>query len=349
MNGTDGREDVPTGPHGLVVGRFLPPHSGHAALVRRALRACGRVTICLLPGPTAGPADEARADWLRELHPTANVVVATGDGDANGAEGRADLVRSSVGDGPERLFGGGERDAELARRLGIELDEGMGSGLPTAEVRRDPPAHWAELGSPVRAALARRVVVTGAESTGKTTLCRRLAERFRSVWVPEFGRDLTVLKARTLPPEPWQPADFSWIAAEQERLALEAARRGGPIVFVDTDAIATRVWEQRYLERASHATERIAEASRADLYLLTVPDVPWIADGVRDGDQEIREWMTERLRELLGRTGAPVIELAGDWETRDRLAVEACSALLADRAGFMRRREGWTPPPVHRA
>lgn len=343
------RDGSASGVHGLVVGRFLPPHAGHAALVRRALAACGRVTVCLLPGPAGGPADEARADWLRELHPTADVVVAAGDGDAAAVEGRAALVREAVGTGPARLFGCGERDAALARRLGLDFDEGAGSALSTAEVRRDPVSHWAELGSPVRAALARRVVVTGAESTGKTTLCRRLAGRFRSVWVPEFGRDLTVLKSRTMPPEPWQPADFSWIAAEQERLAVEAARRGGPVVFVDTDAIATRVWEERYLERASHATERIAAASRADLYLLTLPDVPWIADGVRDGDQEIREWMTARLRDLLERTGAPVVDLSGAWADRDRAAEDACAALLADRAGFMRGREGWRPPPVHRA
>ena len=33
------------------------------------------------------------------------------------------------------------------------------------------------------------VVLIGAESTGKTSLCERLAARFHTVWVPEFGRE----------------------------------------------------------------------------------------------------------------------------------------------------------------
>ena len=35
--------------------------------------------------------------------------------------------------------------------------------------------------------LVTRVVVTGSESTGKTTLAQQLAEHFQTLWVPEFG------------------------------------------------------------------------------------------------------------------------------------------------------------------
>ena len=33
-----------------------------------------------------------------------------------------------------------------------------------------------------------RVVVVGAESTGKTTLAQRLAVHYQTAWVPEYGR-----------------------------------------------------------------------------------------------------------------------------------------------------------------
>ena len=49
----------------------------------------------------------------------------------------------------------------------------------------------------VRAYLCRRVVITGAESTGTTTLARALAERLGTVWVPEVGR--AVSEARGIP------------------------------------------------------------------------------------------------------------------------------------------------------
>jgi len=35
---------------------------------------------------------------------------------------------------------------------------------------------------------ALRVVIVGCESTGKTTLCQRLAEEFKTNWVAEYAR-----------------------------------------------------------------------------------------------------------------------------------------------------------------
>jgi HTH-type transcriptional repressor of NAD biosynthesis genes len=34
----------------------------------------------------------------------------------------------------------------------------------------------------------KRVLIVGAESTGKTTLAIALAEHYQTTWVPEFGR-----------------------------------------------------------------------------------------------------------------------------------------------------------------
>ena len=39
----------------------------------------------------------------------------------------------------------------------------------------------------------KRVCLLGAESTGKTTLAAALAERFDTVWNPEYGRPYTQL------------------------------------------------------------------------------------------------------------------------------------------------------------
>ncbi|KNE71560.1 hypothetical protein AMAG_15769 [Allomyces macrogynus ATCC 38327] len=46
----------------------------------------------------------------------------------------------------------------------------------------------------LRAYYALRVIFVGAESTGKSTLAARLAEKFGTRWVHEFGRDATEAK-----------------------------------------------------------------------------------------------------------------------------------------------------------
>jgi len=322
--------------HGLVVGRFLPPHAGHHALIEAARERCRRLTVVVLADADDRLALGARRLALAEMHPEARILAASISPAFALAAPADDLVRrvrELASEPVDVLFTGAAAGGELARRLDaahvvLPRDPPL-AALASCEVRRDPAAYWSRLAPAVRAELARRVVVTGSESTGKTTLAARLAARYRTIWVPEFGRDLTVVKQqRTVPPEPWQPADFSWIAAEQERQTNEAARRSGPLVVADTDAIATQVWEERYLERASHATERIAAASRGDLYLLALPDVPWIADGVRDGDQELRHWMTDRIRSIVAARGALLVELAGSWAERECAAVAACDALL---------------------
>jgi NadR type nicotinamide-nucleotide adenylyltransferase len=324
-------------PHGLVVGRFLPPHAGHHALVEAARRRCRRLTVAAVACGGEGFPLAARLAALAETHPGVRIVGAeTAEPFAPGAPGEELVARlgALAAEPVDALFTGSSTGGELAGRLGathvVVPREPALAALASREVRRDPAACWPLLVPATRGELVRRVVVTGSESTGKTTLAARLAARYGTVWVPEFGRELTVVKQqRTVPPEPWQPADFSWIAAEQERRTNEAARRSGPLVFADTDAIATQVWEERYLERASHATERIAAASRADLYLLALADVPWVADGLRDGDAALRGWMTDRIRDLVAPRGVPVVELAGGWEERERTAVAACDALLA--------------------
>jgi NadR type nicotinamide-nucleotide adenylyltransferase len=55
-------------------------------------------------------------------------------------------------------------------------------------LRADPMGSWDYLPECVRPEYVRRIVVTGPESTGKTTLAQGLAERLATTWVPEYAR-----------------------------------------------------------------------------------------------------------------------------------------------------------------
>ncbi|MEV4641345.1 AAA family ATPase [Actinoplanes sp. NPDC049548] len=339
--------------HGLVVGKFYPPHAGHHALIDAAAKACDRVTVVVAPTTRESPPLELRLAWLRAAHPPHVRFVGTYDdhpidyADPAVWDLHMAVFRTAVAtDRVDAVFSGEPYGAELARRFGAAAVTLRREELPVSgtAVRADPVAHWPRLGPGVRSWLARRVVVVGAESTGTTTLARALARHFRlrggvwadTRWVPEFGRELTERKLAALrETDPgarvedvtWDRADFVTVAREQNAAEDEAARTGSPILFGDTDALATTVWEERYLGSCSPAVR--AQIRAPHLYLLTHHEcVPFVDDGLRDGE-DIRPWMTRRFTEVLAAQGVPHRVLTGPYPTRLRDAVVACDALLA--------------------
>lgn len=168
------------------------------------------------------------------------------------------------------------------------------------------------------------VVLTGSEGTGKTALARALAERYRTICVPEAAR----IRAETKG-EPLNSEDVEWIARRHIEDAEAAASRAPGMLLLDTDLVSTVVYALHYYGGCPDWILREARARRGDLYLLHHPDVPWVADGVRDrGDS--RETMHASFVETLASLHARVVEMRGSWSEREGRAVAAIDALLSE-------------------
>ncbi|GAA2137324.1 nicotinamide-nucleotide adenylyltransferase [Kitasatospora kazusensis] len=354
--------------HGLVIGKFYPPHAGHHFLIRTAADACELVTVVAMAADVESVPLAARVSWLREAwagHPHVRVTGVVDnlavDYDSEQAwDGHVALMRDGLATAPaagpvDAVFTSEPYGEELARRFGaaaVVLDQGRETfAVSGTKVRADPVAHWDALEPPVRGWFSRRVVVLGAESTGTTTLSRDLAEALRgrcgphalTRWVPEYGRELTIAKlavARSVAdpsaPAPtvfdleWTDEDFELVCRRQSADEERAAREGGPVLVCDTDALATTVWQERYRGATTAPVHELAAAlpPRA-LYLLTSDrDVPFHDDGLRDGEH-LRPWMTGRFREVLAAGRTPWLELTGDRAERLTRALAAVDALLA--------------------
>src|SRR4051794_10710127 len=98
-----------------------------------------------------------------------------------------------------------------------------------------------------------RVVLTGAESTGKTTTARALAERYRTRWIPEYGRIYTEWFHE--PSDRWESNEFVHIARVQNELEDTVAPLVETLLLCDTDSLLTALWHERYLGRASYEVE----------------------------------------------------------------------------------------------
>jgi len=295
--------------HGLIIGKFYPPHRGHQYLISHAAKACEQVTVLVMAARRETIPLRDRVAWLRETFAGQPSVVVSGVpcdapvdyGDATVWAAQVAVMRAALArDGRppvDRVFSSEPYGAELARwfsagHVTVDADR---AALPVSasQVRWDLAGSWDWLVPAARAGLTTRVVVLGAESTGTTTVTGLLAAHYRArggAWartpcVDEHGREYTLTKwttaraaARTAgSPEPaldeitWTQEDFDVVAREQTRRENAAAAGAGPLVVCDTDAFATAIWERRYLGPAARGLPSWAQDDlpRHDLYLLT--------------------------------------------------------------------------------
>ncbi|QEL14665.1 AAA family ATPase [Limnoglobus roseus] len=317
---------------GMLLGKFLPPHLGHVYLGEFAGRFVDRLTIVVCSLQREPIPGELRFQWMRELFPFDNVVHLTDELPQEPVEHpdfwnlwRSALLRVLPGR-PDYVFASEQYGWRLAEELGAAFVpvDGARSAVPVSGtvIRTDPAANWDYLPRCVRPHFVKRVCVFGPESTGKTTLARRLAEHFGTAWVPEYARTLLESIGREV-----RVKDMERIARGQAASEDALARNATRVLIADTDPLATLVWSDVLFGAVPPAVRELADARAADLYLLTEADVPWVADPVRYRPDGGRDFF-ERCRAELAARGRRFVVIRGDWDERFRTAVAAVEELL---------------------
>lgn len=176
-----------------------------------------------------------------------------------------------------------------------------------------------------------KVAILGAESTGKTTLSRDLAEHFDSFWVPEY--------MRTYLQEKWDDKQLTctWedllpIAQGQTALENKLAKQTAQLpsknryLFCDTSLFELMVYANWYYGDCPEALAKAALAHHYDLILLTKVDIPWVADDLRDSPYQ-REEISEYFASQLTHHQKPFCRIGGDRDERVRQVVDWLSKL----------------------
>lgn len=315
---------------GLAVGKFFPPHKGHHHLIRTALERSRRVIVLVCDTPGQSIPAATRAAWLREVHPEADVRVIPDIMKDDDSVAWAAHTIAFLGAAPDAVFTSEDYGGPYAQAMGcvhVLVDKAR-AAFPVSgtAVRCDPFANWQFLEPPVRAHFAKRICVLGAESTGTTTLARDLAAHYRTVWVPEYGRFYSEGKY-SADGHSWTSAEFTHIAHAQAEAEDRLARDANKVVICDTDPFATTIWHERYMGGPSDEVRAIADARRYDLYLLTGDEIPFVQDGLRDGEA-VRRAMHRRFEEALRGSGRPYVVLRGSREERLEAAIARIDGML---------------------
>jgi NadR type nicotinamide-nucleotide adenylyltransferase len=172
-----------------------------------------------------------------------------------------------------------------------------------------------------------RVVVTGSECTGKTTLARSLGEHYRVPVVPEYARRFVAAKGGAP-----APRDVAAIARGQLALEDSTAAAADLLLIQDTDLLSTVVYGRHYFKQCPRWIEEALGRRGADLYLLADIDVPWVPDGDQRDRGDRREEMHDLFRRALLERNLPFVSVRGSRAERLRLAVAAIDRLLVKGA-----------------
>ena len=149
------------------------------------------------------------------------------------------------------------------------------------------------------------LLLTGPESSGKSTLARELAWALDGIYVAEAARDYLGARGGK-----YTEADLPEIWTRQKEAEDAARASSASFVLCDTGPEVIRVWAEVKFGRCPASVREATQHRRYDLILLCRPDLPWAPDPLREApDRGVREELFERYRAVLA--GGKVVEISG--------------------------------------
>jgi NadR type nicotinamide-nucleotide adenylyltransferase len=167
-----------------------------------------------------------------------------------------------------------------------------------------------------------KVVITGAESTGKSTLAEFLANHFQAIWMPEYSREYVENLHRN-----YSFSDLEVIARHQIS-DEQNIMQGTPLIFFDTWLIITKVWFEFVYGRCPDWLHDSIQKSKIDLFLVCDIDIPWQPDPVRENGGENRKILHHIYIEQIKEFGFKYEIVSGIGEERKNNATNIVTDFL---------------------
>lgn len=162
-----------------------------------------------------------------------------------------------------------------------------------------------------------RIVLIGAESTGKSDLTTYISEKFNIPGIAEYARTyIEALQRNYSEQDVWNIAEYQMQEEEKMQSSVE-------IYVADTDVLITQIWlEVKYRKESPNITNWLKKQSQHSLYLLCEPDIPWQYDPVRENGGENRIKLHNMYKNRLINYNLPFYSVSGIGTIRFQNACE---------------------------
>ena len=152
-----------------------------------------------------------------------------------------------------------------------------------------------------------KIIITGPESSGKTTLCKALSEHYKIPFTKEFARKYLSDLGKSYLQE-----DLLEIAKGQFKHEQLTSKKQ-QISLQDTDLITLKIWSNYKYGNCNNWIINQIEKQKVKnrFYLLCKPDITWHADVQRENPNDRKE-LFEIHKEELERLGHKYFIIEGE-------------------------------------
>lgn len=311
--------------HGLTLGKFAPLHKGHQLVIETAIAEMDEVSVVIYNAPeTTSVPLNIRSGWIKTLYPQINVIEAwdgpTEVGDTSEIKRKHEkyIVEHLKIFGVTHFYSSEFYGEHMSMALGAinRLVDSPRNSIPISgtEIRENPFLYREYISPIVYKDLIINVVFVGAPSTGKTTIANKMADEYKTAWMPEYGRDYWENNQVNRKLSLEQLVEIAEGHLERENECLSQANQ---YLFTDTNAITTFMFSLYYHQSAhTRLTELATSAqSRYDLVFLCDVDIAYDDTWDRSGDVNRKVFQKQIIGDLVARK-TPFIVLSGNLETR---------------------------------
>lgn len=330
---------------GITIGKFMPLHVGHELMIEFGIAMCRDFHIVVSGNETDSIPLSVRWAWVNEKYghlPNVSVIYHIDESptpinvDEHGTVLDPEFqeywkyVFWRLPITNETCFVSSDFYGQtMADLLGIEwlpVDPYREMfEISATMVRNDPVKYFQYISDVAKPFFIKKIAIIGPESSGKSTIVKKLAKEFNGNIVHEYGRTLSEAKKNDL-----TVGDFIQIMNGQQTLidiAVDKAK--SPYVFIDTEAYVTYLFSKIYLDEYVNDILEYGKTQHIDHYIVLAPTVKWVNDGSRVlADQVKREEFFNNLIAILIEHGKSfTIINSDDFESREKQAIECVMKL----------------------